>query len=86
MQKFFRGHRVKVTDEMPGWMSHFTSGVDAIIMYSYSDVHGKEQQHSYSLLLLTERPFSSAWYDEGLLTLVDGDRDEGEKLLQEYKE
>ena len=87
MQKFFRGHRIKIDDEMPTSMKHFTSGAEAIVEYSYSDVHSNEEHSSYSLLILEPTgSHSSAWYWEDQLTLVDNDRDKGEKILQEHKQ
>lgn len=82
MQKFLRGHRVKITNE------HRTGkGKEAIVQYSYSDVYGKEQHHSYSLLIMfaKDRMSSESWFYENEIELVDDDRDRGEIILQNYK-
>lgn len=87
MQKFFRGHRVKIAAELPSYMSHFDgAGCEAIVRGSYADLCGSiEGDIDYSLLILGDKPASCAWYEEGLLTLVSSDRDAGEMILQEYK-
>lgn len=84
-QKFFRGHRVHITANLPKSMSHFTGDVDAIVDGSYSDQYGGSNVDDYSLLLLTKRPYRVSWYHEHQLTLVNSDRDAGERLLQKYK-
>lgn len=92
-QKFIRGQRVKITNEMPSYMRHFTCGCEAIVEGSYSDLCHSSYQHkddydrqiSYGLLLLTDKPHTCAWYDEDQLTLICSDRDKGEALLQKYK-
>ena len=84
-QRFFRGHRVKIADKLRNSMSHFESGCEAIVNHSYSDRYGGDDNGSYGLLLLTKNPHYVAWYDEGQLTLIDSDRDAGERILQRYK-
>ena len=89
-QKFFRGHRVKIADELPWSMSHFPgAGKEAIVDHSASDRHlgarGRRLEE-YGLLVKTDTGWTySAWYDEEHLTLVDSDRDAGEQILQDYK-
>lgn len=85
-QKFFRGQRVKIADEMPKSMTHFEKSVEAIIQYSYSDVYGKNDNNNYSLLLIIPKLRTSAWYPAELLTLINTDRYEGECIIQKYKE
>ena len=86
-QKFWRGERVKVADEMPVWMSHFEAGCEAIVDHSYRDMYGPGgSELEYSLLLLMPYPRRVAWYPANLLTLVDADRDAGEAILQAYNE
>ena len=96
MQKYLRGHRVKIDDEMPPHMDHFPCGVEAIVDYSYSDAFGYHEpnctpkREAYSLLLLGDdgsysEPMLVAWYDQDQLTLVSDDRDAGERLLHKYK-
>lgn len=89
-QKFLRGHKVKIADEMPSWMSHFRSGCEAIVVGSYRDQFGggKRDAQQYELALLDKKGKvydTSAWYEEYQLTLVDTDRDKGEDLLQEWE-
>ena len=69
-------------------MSHFTSGVDAIIVLSYSDQFTNQEEESYQLLLIhpNGNTSQSAWYHEDQLTIIDGDRDRGEMILQEHKD
>jgi len=88
-QKFLRGQRVHITKDMPEWMHHFTCDCDAIVQASYRDQFGGNDHRSYSLLLLNKRgkPVEDcSWYEEDQLTLVDGDRDKGEALIQSYNE
>jgi hypothetical protein len=90
MQNFFRGHRVKVTEELPKNMNHFQSGCEAIIIGSYSDIYDSDavHDHIYTLLLLIGNEdlwYTSAWYPEKCLTLMDNDRDTGENMIQEHK-
>jgi hypothetical protein len=93
-QKFLRGQRVHITKDMPFYMSRFGCDCDAIVQGSYrdqygSDVRGEDNQKLYSLLLLNKRgkPVDDcSWYEEYQLTLVDGDRDKGEALIQSYNE
>jgi hypothetical protein len=89
MQKFLRGEKVHVAKELGRMMSHFTNDIDAIVVASYSDQyrHGRlgesENEESYTLLLLLEKPTQCSWYDESQLTKVENfSRDDGEKLLQ----
>lgn len=91
-QKFLRGQRVKITDKMPTYMRHFTCGCEAIVEGSYSDLchstreeEDDEEKIGYGLLLLTDKPHTSAWYEEDQLTLICSNRDRGEVLLQKYK-
>ncbi len=84
-QKFFRGQRVKITDNMPVYMSHFESDCEAVVDHSYRDDHGGDSVDSFSLVLdLPNGPSQSAWYEADQLTLVDSDRDKGEAFLQAY--
>jgi hypothetical protein len=83
-QAFYRGERVKVADEMPTWMRHFECGCEAIVDHSYRDMHGPGGSNQFSLLLLLPEPRRVAWYPAELLTLMVGDRDEGEAILQQY--
>jgi len=92
-QKYPRGTRVFISESMPSYMSHFESGCEAIVEYSYEQEFGdgeleEGEEHEYSLILLNSegRPVgSSAWYEENQLTLLDGTKEEGLLLIEEYK-
>lgn len=85
-QKYLRGHRVFITKDLPKFMSHFERGCEAIVDHSYSDQYGGDDVESFALLLLEPYLYRVAWYKEDQLTLVNSDRDAGERLLQKYKE
>jgi len=90
MQKFWRGVRVKIADKLHDSMSHFPSGMEAIVEGSYSDLchgHNGYGDKQYSLVLLREgKPYNtSAWYDESQLTLINPDRDAGERIIQQWR-
>lgn len=87
-QKFFRGHRVKIAEKLPNYMSHFSgAGCEAIVEYSYSDIYRGNNVKDYGLCILEKgKLFYLSWYQENLLTLINDNRDEGEKILQSYKE
>ena len=86
-QKFSRGHRVRIADDLGTAMRHFPAGRDAIIVGSYSDLYvgsTLQHDHEYSLMLQEDDGTinTNSWYHEAQLTLIDGDREKGEKLLQ----
>jgi len=89
-QKFFRGQRVRVADDLGSMMRHFTSGCDAIVVGSFSDqissTSGADEE-SYTLLLKNEdgTTGTASWYEESQLTLVSDDRIRGEEILQKHK-
>lgn len=92
MQKYERGQRVKVADEMPPSMSHFERGFEAIIDHSYTDAYGRMGQERrdrmYSVVELNKsgKPVNQiAWYYEDQLTLLDANRAPGEAILREWK-
>lgn len=88
-QKFFRGHRVHIAADLGPTMSHFHKDTDAIIVGSYSDLYGHGNYTSYELLVLSKKGephHTSAWYEEHQLTLVNSDRDGGERMLQLYNQ
>ena len=67
-QKFWHGDLVRVADDLGSHMSHFESGCDAIVQYSYADMYGGDDISSYSLLFKNGN--SSSWYEENQLTLL----------------
>jgi len=89
-QKFPRGSRVKVDDEMPSMMSHFECGFEAIIQYSDLEEYGYKPNPviDYSLMQLDGSGKGInliAWYGEDQLTLVDDNIAKGLQLLEDYK-
>ena len=87
-QKFPKGSRVKVADEMPWYMTHFPSGFEAIVEYSYAQKYGTDNVRDYSLIVLSDgRPINSiAWYKDFQLTLLDSNIDANLKLIERYRE
>jgi hypothetical protein len=86
-QKFSRGVKVKVADEMPPTMAHFPKGFEAIVEYSCAQKYGGNDIKSYSLIMLADgKPVNSiAWYYEHQLTLLDDDIETGIKIIEQYK-
>lgn len=66
-QKFANGSKVRIADDLGESMSHFQSGVDAIVEYTYDHAYGGGDVESYSLLIDGN---SSAWYEEHQLTQI----------------
>ena len=85
-QKFSRGARVKVCRIMPSYMSHFQSGFEAIVEYTYAQKYGGTDVKSYSLIMLKNNvPVNAiAWYEENQLTLISNDIKDGLKIIKEY--
>jgi len=71
---------------MPSFMSHFESGFEAIVEYSYAQKFGGDDVKSYSLCQLKDGRIVNkiAWYDEEQLTLLDKDTEKGFALLGQY--
>jgi len=73
-QKFAIGSKVFIQKDLPSCMSHFLSGCNAIVMCTYSQRYGGNDNKSYTLMLLDNNDTSmgtSAWYKEDQLTLVE---------------
>ena len=71
-QKFPCGSFVKIADELHGGMHHFSSGIPAMVEYTYAHAYGSDDINSYSLFI-RESPDewnSCAWYEEDQLTLI----------------
>lgn len=84
-QKFPRGARVKVADEMPSYMSHFDKGFEAIVQYTYGQKFGGFNTNQYSLIYETKDGyFSVAWYEEDQLTLISDDTEQGMKIIEAH--
>lgn len=87
-QKFKRGFRIKVTENLPDSMSHFEKGFEGIVKYTHAQQFGGENIDSYSILQLNKagKPINSiSWYKENQLTLINENIKEGLALIEEYK-
>jgi len=67
-QKFPPGTRVHIAEDLGPWMSHFESGVDATVEYTYAHAYGGDNINSYSLDV--DGHGSIAWYYENQLTEI----------------
>jgi len=91
-QRYPRGTRVFISRNLPSSMSHFPKGIEAIVQYTYDQEFGdgkleEGEEHKYSLILLNsdgEPEDSVSWYEESQLTLLDGMKEEGLLLIEEY--
>ena len=68
MQKYSKGDHVKIVKDLGQDMSHFTSGCEAIVMYSYKDEYGGNDNETYCLYIKEEGEVS--WYYEHQLILI----------------
>ena len=69
-------------------MSHFKSGFNAIVEYTYAQKYGGDDINSYSLIVLDENnsPINSiSWYEEGQLTLISDDVVKGKEIIENYE-
>lgn len=80
-QKFKEYSLVKIADNLGPHMSHFTSGVEAVVLYTYASKYGGSDNESYGLYLKDSG--ETAWYYENQLTLIDED---GKKYLDLWEE
>lgn len=70
-QKFNRGDKVKVDDDLGSCMSHFPGqGGEAIVFGSYHDEYGGGAREKKSYSLNIKGIGYSSWYYEHQLTLV----------------
>jgi hypothetical protein len=75
-QKFPRGARVRIAKDLGRSMSHFPSGKDATVQYTYAHAYGLSSVPSESKRRLGQYSLnvdgvgSVAWYDEDQLTLI----------------
>ena len=89
-QKYPRGTRVFITKDLPSSMSHFPKGLEAIVQYTYYQqygIGGSDPYKNYSLILLNDKgkPYNtSSWYKEDQLILLDGTKEEGLCIIEEY--
>lgn len=68
MQKYSKGDHVKIVKDLGQEMSHFTSDCEAIVMYSYKDEYGGNDNETYNLYIKEEGEVS--WYYEHQLILI----------------
>lgn len=68
-QKFVHGDEVEIAKQLPNSMSHFDSGINAIVIGSYDDQYGSGNISDYTLMLLPDCEEVS-WYPESSLTFV----------------
>jgi hypothetical protein len=87
LQKFRKNTFVRVCDDMPEHMSHFTCGVDAIVSNTYSQANGGKDVKSYSLYLIKDGRIYNpcAWYDEDQLALLEKHSyEDAEQMIEDY--
>lgn len=87
-QKFKRGSRVHVCENMPSYMRHFESDFDAIVDHTYAQQFGGSDIDSYNLIMLDDdgTPINSlAWYREDQLTLISDDIKAGLEIIELYR-
>jgi hypothetical protein len=68
-QKFQRFDHIKIAEDLGSAMSHFKSGVEAIVLYSYKEKYGG-RHHAHQYCLYFKGGGQSAWYNENQLTLI----------------
>lgn len=81
-QRFRRGDLVRIARSMPSGMSHFPCDCEAIVIGSYADLFGGEEDGMYSLHLDGGRGECS-WYPSEVLTLIERDAHD---LLKQWKD
>lgn len=70
-QKYQHGDMVRVADDLGYTMSHFESGVDAIILGSYQDLFGGGMEHQYKEYSIYIRGKGVvSWYKEEQSELI----------------
>lgn len=68
-QKYAPGTRVRIADDLGPSMSHFTSGANATVEYTYAHAYGGSNVKSYCLDIDGRGQVS--WYHEHQLTPID---------------
>ncbi len=80
-QQFHRGDVVHIAADLGPTMSHFTSDVDAIVMYSYAERYGGSDVGSYSVMFCDDGS-ECAWYHPHQFTLLrHGGQEEIDRVL-----
>ena len=67
-QLYAPGTRVRIADDLGSMMSHFPSGLDATVLYTYAHAYGGDDVKSYCLDL--DGRGSCSWYKEHQLSLI----------------
>lgn len=67
-QKFPSGTRVRIANNLGDSMSHFPSGYNATVLYSYAQMYGGDDTKSYCLNI--DNIGQVSWYKEHQLTLI----------------
>ncbi len=67
-QKFPNGSRVRIADDLGQSMSHFESGKDATICYTYAHAYGGDNCKIYCLDI--DGVGEVSWYNESQLTAI----------------
>ena len=68
-QKYAPGTRVRIADDLGSCMSHFPSGVNATVKYTYAHAYGGKDVTHYCLKVDGHGEIS--WYYEHQLTKID---------------
>lgn len=69
-QKFKRFDHVMVDKDLGSSMSHFQSGVEAIVIGSYTDQYGGRERDDHEYTLHIKDHGQVSWYHEHQLTLI----------------
>lgn len=69
MQKFNKGDKVKISDDLGSSMNHFPCGMDAIVIGSYAEQFGGSDTKSYSIYIKGQG--ETSWYYEHQMTLIE---------------
>lgn len=69
MQKFNKGDKVKIADDLGSSMSHFQSGMEAIVIGSYKDQFGGSNTDSYTIHIQGQG--ETSWYHEHQMELIE---------------
>jgi hypothetical protein len=67
-QKFQYGDLVRIAKDLGPYMRHFTSDVEAIVIYSYADKFGGDDHQNYCVNIKDKGEVS--WYEEHQLELI----------------
>ena len=71
-QKFPRGSRVTIDEDLGSMMSHFPSGCGATVDHTYAHAYGGDGVGVDSYCLVVDGHGQVAWYDEAQLSIEAG--------------